>query len=243
MENNSMDDILENDSLKTEFVIRNLDLYQVFCATPDDLALENRRMTSLLEWVDRYQELGSREKMEAEGFLFPPIEPDYSPDNDWFLFERWIKGLPVRLRLGDQLSGEYFIKNPDDMDDATLAAELELLTNSLAKVQISVDLNDGIPAQLVYAYLLERLQEEFELMIEGTVHLDGCSGYCPDCFQRPWCEFGNQSCWSEDEQIGEMYVTDSVKKYLSASPVSLEILRKCQAETDKEFRTFRNMSK
>ncbi len=32
-------------------------------------------MANLLKWVDRYQELGSREKMEAEGYHFPPIDP------------------------------------------------------------------------------------------------------------------------------------------------------------------------
>lgn len=174
--------------------------------------------------------------MEAEGYDFPPIDPDFAPDNDWFLFERWMKGLPLRLRLIDQLAGVYSIKNPQDLDDATLASELELLTKALAKVRISVDLKMDVPLQLVYTYVLEQLPEEFILMVEGCMHLDGCSGYCPGCFQRPWCEFGTQSCWTEDEQIGEMYLTDTVRKYVSASPVSLEILRKCQAELDESFR-------
>lgn len=65
--------------------------------------------------------------------------------------------------------------------------------------------------------------------------MDGCSGYCPDCYQRPWCETGRSSCWTEDEKIGEMYLPDSVRKYVSASPVSLEILSKYQAEEDEKF--------
>ena len=35
-----------------------------------------------------------------------------------------------------------------------------------------------------------------------------------------------------------MLLIDSLKKYVSASPVSLQILQKCQAEKDKKFNDF-----
>jgi hypothetical protein len=231
----NIDLLLENSALKNEFAIRNLDLTQVFCATPEDLGLENRRLRNLLDWVDKYTICPSREKMEADGFLFPPIEPDFSPDDDWALFERWMKGLPVRLKVIDQLKTKYLPKNPTQLDDEEAESEIEYLCELLNEIHISIDVNDDIPPGLLYENLYKFLYEELEIMTDGICHMDGCSGYCPDCYQRPWCETGRSSCWTEDEKIGEMYLPDSVRKYVSASPVSLEILRKKQAEEDEKM--------
>lgn len=234
----NIDLVLENNSLKNEFAIRNLDLAQVFQATPDDLELENRRLNKLLDWVNKYSICPSRKKMEADGYLYPPIDPDFSPDNDWFLFERWMKGLPVRLSVFDQLTTHYIPKNPYELNDKEIADELKYLNKILYDIRICVDLKEDIPPRLAYENLMEMLREEFDLMIEGFWHIDGCSGYCPDCFQRPWCEAGSQSCWPEDEKIGEMYLHDSVRKYVSPSPTSLEVLRKFQAEEDRKIEEF-----
>jgi hypothetical protein len=238
MDSENIDLILENESLKNEFAIRNLDLDQVFQSTPDDIELENRHLNNLLDWVNKYTICPFRKKMEADGYLYPPIDPHFSPDNDWFLFERWMKGLPVRLRVFDQLSVQYIQKNPDELSDKELACELAYLNKILYEIRISVDLKEGLPARLVYTNLMDMLNEEFDLLIEGFWHLDGCTGYCPDCFQRPWCEAGSQSCWPEDEKIGEMYLHDSVRKYVSPSPVSLIVLKKYQAAEDKRIEEF-----
>jgi len=237
MSHENIDLVLENQSLRNEFVIRNLDLNQVFVATPDNLELENRRLNYLLDWVNKYTLLQSR-KMELEGYLYPPIDPDFSPDNDWFLFERWIKGLPVRLKAFEQLPTPYNPKDPSKMIDSELISELDHLSKILYKIRICVDLKEDVPPKLIYENLIEMLNEEFDLMTEGFWHIDGCGGYCPGCFQRPWCEAGSQSCWPEDEKIGEMYLVDSVRKYVSPSPMSLEILMKFQEEEDKKFEEF-----
>ena len=234
----NIDLVLENNSLKNEFAIRNLDLVHVFQATPDDLELENRRLRNLLDWVNKYSSCRSRKKMEADGYLYPPIDPDFSPDNDWFLFTRWMKGLPVRLSVFAQLTPQYIPKNPYVLNDGEIAHELKYLHNILYDIRICVDFNKDLPPRLAYEYLMEMLREEFDLMIEGFSHIDGCSGYCPDCFQRPWCETGTRSCWPEDEKIGEMYLPDSVRKYVSPSPTSLEILRRFQAEEDRKIAVF-----
>ena len=238
MDPENIDLILENEALKNEFVIRNLDLEQIFSTSQGDLQLENEHLRELLDWVDKYKMCPAREKMEADGYLFPPIEPRISPDNDWYLFERWIKGLPIRLRAFDQLDTPYTPKDPDELSDQEIMRELEFLEKALHEIRISVDLNKDVPPRMVYAYLMDTLNDEFGLMTEGSFHIDGCSGYCPECFQRPWCDTGNKSCWSEDEKIGEMFLIDSVRRYVSPSPVSLAVLRKCQAEEDKRFAEF-----
>ena len=42
MTSENIDAMLENQSLKNEFAVRNLDLSQVFSPTPDNLERENR---------------------------------------------------------------------------------------------------------------------------------------------------------------------------------------------------------
>ena len=238
MHNQNIDNLLENQSLKNEFVIRNLDLSQVFFSIQDDLERENMCLRDLLEWADKYIECGDRKKMEADGYLFPPIHPGISPDDDWYRFERWMKGLPVRMKLKDRFPSDYNPIKPEDLNDEKLMPELQKLIDHLDKLGMGLSFVNDVPPRLVYWHLYEILEEEFELLTEGGWHLDGCSGYCPGCFQRPWCESGTSCCWSEDEKAGEMVLIDSVKEFVSASPVSLSVLQKCQAEEDKEFEEF-----
>jgi hypothetical protein len=238
MNNYDIDLLLENHSLKFEFTLRKLDLSQVFHPTPDDLVRENRVLRRLLEWVDRYAECGDRTEMELEGYAFPPIEPGISPENDWYRFERWMQGLPLRQTLIEQLTPNYRPKSPDDLTDEDIMSELQALSDHLAKIGVAIDLREEIPPRLVYEHLLEILEEEFDIVGEGFWHLDGCTGYCPGCFQRPWCETGCQCCWTEDEEAGKMYLIDSVQNYVCAIPLSLSILRKFQAEEDRQFAEF-----
>ena len=230
--------LLENETLKKEFALRNLSLYEIFTPTPDALERENYVLKNLLDWVQKYSECHDRKKMEAEGYEFPPIDFCITPENDWYIFERWMNGLPVRSKYKDLLPKNYVMKNPEELNDEEILIELQKLTDALEELGSSIGLNEGIPARLVYAYLLETLEEENEMLIDGGWTNDGCSGYCPDCFQRPWCKSGGQLCWPEDVGAGKMFLIDSAKKYVSASPVSLQILQKCQAEEDKKFKDF-----
>ncbi|NIR52756.1 hypothetical protein GWO43_29470 [candidate division KSB1 bacterium] len=239
MKNDNIDEFLENQSLKDEFKMRNLDLSQVFCETPDNLQRENNVLRNLLDWVQKYSECRDRKEMEAAGYDFPPIDPGISPDNDWHRFELWMQGKPLRKRLKDRLPPGFIPTPPDELTDDELLLELEKLIEMLAEIHVAVDLVNDVPPRLLYEYLLESLEDEFDVIAEGFWHLDGCSGYCPGCFQRPWCEVGNASCWPEDEEAEKMFLIDSVKKYVSPSPVSLQILKKLQEEEDREFDEFR----
>lgn len=238
MKKDSIDIILENQSLKSEFSIRGLDLDQVFYETPDDIKRENRLLINLLDWVTEYNLCQDRKEMEAQGYLFPPISPNIDPDNDWFRFKRWLKGEPIRQKLGDLLPVDFIPRDPKNLSCNEITSILNELSELLYEIHFSIDYIEDVPALLKYQYLLENLEDEFDIIEDGYWHLDGCSGYCPGCFQRPWCDSGNKSCWSEDEEAGEMYLTEMVKKYVNASSVSLQILQKFQAEEDKNFEEF-----
>lgn len=232
----NIDSLLENQSLKKEFEIRSLDLSQVFYLTPDNLERENIVLRNLLDWVQKYSQCRDRKKMEAEGYEFSPIEPGISPENDWYLFERWINDLPIRQKLKDWLPQYFFPQQSERLNSQEIYYELNKLIEHLNSINISVDLNENIPYCLQYNYLLEYLDEEYDIIIDGSWHLDGCTGYCPDCIQRPWCETGNKSCWPEDEEAGEINLPESVKKYVSSSPMSLQILKTIQAAEDSNIR-------
>ena len=238
MKSENIDNILENQNLKKEFVIRNLDLYQVFFPIPDDIERENYCLLHLLDWVDKYREFnGNRKAMEKDGYLYPPIEPDISPEDDWYRFELWLKGEPVRKKLREILKPYYEPPAPKTLDDNEIVAALDRFVEALDDVSIIAAFMDNkdLPHRLSYTYLWECLEDEYELFNEGFYHIDGCSGSCPWCFQRPWCDLGTTSCWKEDEQAGVMYLPEIVKPYVSASPVSLQILQEHQAKEDREM--------
>lgn len=233
----------QNLAFKRAFERLRLDLPEVMEFTPLDVDLENRRLQNLLDFVDRYQRCGGREAMEAiaGSFVFPPIFPGISPESDWYRFEQWMQGKPVRQKLSEQLSKNAVFSKPEDIGDGAIEAELERLEAAINRANYGISLNEGIPPRLVYAYLYENLGQTFELdePSGGGWFLDGCSGYCPGCFQRPWCPSGEGSCWPEDEAAGKMHLIDELSAYVSASPQSLEILQRLQAAEDASFERFK----
>jgi len=238
---------LHNQSLKSAFAMRGLDLSQVWQPTPEDPELENRQLERLLDWVEKYEFCPDRVQMEADGYDFPPIYPGIDPDSDWLAFELWMQNKPVRAKMKEQLNPPGGIspagllkKDPKDMSDEEIEAELEKLYACLEGTHFSIDLNEGVPARFVYTIVREVLNEEFEFIVGGGWHIDGCSGVCPECFQRPWCEVGGSSCWTEDEEAGEMVYPPEVRRYVLPSPVSLKILQARQKEEDERFRDFQN---
>lgn len=234
----SIDIVLENQNLKNEFTIRNLDLSQIWQPTPDDLELENRQLRHLLDWVDKYNECPDRKKLEALGYLFPPISFDIDPEADWYRFKRWMRGLPTRKTLVDQLPPGFKIRTSEEIPEEEIEAALDELIKQLERINYGISIANEVPPRLIYEDLLEILDEEHEMLGMPGWCLDGCDGYCPGCFQRPWCEQGGNCCWQEDEKAGRMVFPDSVKRYVAASPVSLQILQACQAEEDQKMAEF-----
>lgn len=226
----------QNLRYKQAFQDLGLNLQEVFEFTPLDLDLENRRLENLLAFLKKFQKYGSQELMELEegAYCFPPIFPGISPESDWFRFEQWLLGQPVRKTITEQMPTTFIIKNPDEIPESEIESELEALIQAVKQVGYGFSLSKDIPARLVYKMIREWIGEEFELdgAGGGGWFFDGCSGYCPGCEQRPWCETGLKACWSEDEEAGKMFLMDELKDYVSASPQSLAILQTHQAEKD-----------
>ncbi|HFA52143.1 MAG TPA: hypothetical protein ENJ95_24260 [Bacteroidetes bacterium] len=239
------DDLLpyrQNLAFKKEFELLGLDLAEVFEFTPLDLDLENSRLEHLLDFVKKYQQYGSQEVMElVEGrFCFPPIFPGISPESDWHRFKLWLNGEVTRKTIEEQLPTAFEVKDPSIVPDEELETELERLLDAVFSAGYGIALNEGIPPRIVYGQVLEWIGHTVELSSPdgGGWTFDGCTGYCPGCFQRPWCETGHSSCWPEDEKAGKMQLPGELKDYVSASPQSLDILRELQAKEDAEMKKF-----
>jgi hypothetical protein len=209
---NRTDPKTENRQLRAQFKIMGLEVDEVIYACPERLDHENRRLRSLLEWVMAYRLYRSRAAMEEKGFFYPPVEPGMDPDSDWLIFEAWMQGKPVSWTF----EGVYGrMTPPEDLVDREIQTKLVELLARLAERGVHVDLEAGVPARLAYselrAYLL---QAEFEIHAPGVTTHIGCSSYCPECFQRPWCGVGMEERWREDDETGAMAFPLACRPYV-----------------------------
>jgi hypothetical protein len=103
----------------------------------------------------------------------------------------------IRSLLPDDLD----LAPADGIDERELSRRLNRILLILEDHGICLDLIGRVPDEVVYHYLLtEALNDELPMELpEGFIyHIDGCDGYCPQCFQRPYCETGKDP-WPEDE--------------------------------------------
>ena len=230
----------KNLALRRLFSNRGLDLEAVMEFTPHDLDLENLRLQSLAEFIVEYDRYGSQEAMEVikGDYVFPPIFPGISPMSDWLRFVRWLEGKPVSQELRHILPASYApFRAPADISDDEIEAEARRLVSAIEEAGIGVCLREELPPRILYTYLYEQLSDHFYID-DGGWNIDGCSGYCPGCVQRPWCEPGQMLCWNEDEEAGKMYLIEELAAYVSASPQSLALLQQSQAEEDAALAKF-----
>jgi len=87
----------------------------------------------------------------------------------------------------------------DTLPDDILEQKLEELEKIMAKHNIYLELSKKMPKRLIYKYLVEEeLESEIEVVPGMTTHIDGCDGWCPDCFQADYCETKDQ-IWTKEE--------------------------------------------
>ena len=81
-----------------------------------------------------------------------------------------MKRLPVKLSVYEQLSTKYIPNNPSDLSDIELVSELEYLYKILYEIRICVDLREELPSRLTYEYLIQEMNEKFDLMVDFAYH-------------------------------------------------------------------------
>jgi hypothetical protein len=178
---------------------------------------ENWILEDLLDWVLAYRRCPNRTVLEKRGYHYPPVEPDCDPDSDWLMFERWMQGKPVSWKPADVFDE---IPDPDCLTDIQAEASMGSVCERLAERDVTVDYQEGVPARLALAMLRKELTEsEFQFTAPGTrCVISGCTGYCPDCFQRPWCKMGDDLEWTEDDEAGGMAVPEVCRPFMKDAP-------------------------
>lgn len=241
MKNKEITPYQKNQALKQQFSKLGLELEQVMYYTPMELDLENRRLQSLLDYVIRYKECGeSQEAMIALDDPFPPIHPMISPESDWYRFKLWLKGEPLVMKLRDQAGIPPLEKPIIEMAEEEVEEAIQVRLEALEKVQIKVGLQK-LPSHIFLMVLCEMLEEEFERMEGGGWMLDACSGYCPGCLQRPWCNTGQGLGWKEDNDSGGMHLREELKDYVSMAPQPQEVLEGYNRALEEECESFRSV--
>src|ERR1035437_1464027 len=167
----------ENRTLRDALAARGLAVADVMEPASDAVS-ERRRLAEITAWVVAWERLGgNRQAMTAAGYRYPPVDPDFDPDNDWLLFERWVRGRPVRWNYS-RIFGP--LPDPAALSEAGLSAELDRVRRRLDARGVCLEFAPQLPAAAAYGWLHDTLPNtHFEYLATGTrLHLDGCAGDC-----------------------------------------------------------------
>jgi len=79
----------------------------------------------------------------------------------------------------------------EDMGETELTRRVEFLEDVLSDNGILLELSPALPPAETYKYIVEEMLSEFipcSIPERGAIHFTGCGGWCPDCFQKEYCE-------------------------------------------------------
>lgn len=168
--------------------LRGLGLNPVEIGWRDGVGREAmQHLESIVAWVRRWRATnGDRDRMVQQGFTFPPVVPDISPEQDWHCFTRWMRHLPLHWSY-EREHGP--LPADTELTDEQIGALLDVAVERLKNRGVVLALAYGLPDRVCYRWLREELRTQaFEYLGAGTeLTLDGCSGDCETCFQNAWC--------------------------------------------------------
>jgi hypothetical protein len=163
------------------------------------------------EWEEQFSKERLREEndrlrqgIENEGGLFfkaPAMTPELENEFLQHVLDFESADRMPKRTIRSLFPDGFEFPPADGLTRRELSAKLNQILLILEDHGICLDLVGKVPDRMVYDHLLqEALNDEIPLELpEGFhYHMDGCDGYCPECFQRPYCETGKDP-WPEDE--------------------------------------------
>lgn len=200
-----------NRGLRRWFTSRGLPLEEVWSPSTDDPEQQNRELERLQRWVESWTEFRHRDSLVVRGFEEPPVTGSGDLEQRWSCFVRWTGLEPEDPTIRRAFEGREL---PDHLSQEELVRQIDQMLDILEERKVAVSLHRGVPLELIHTFLSMALEEEF---VPGFFNvLDGCDGYCPGCFQRPWCETGLEGHWPlEDEQADGFALPLEVKILLA----------------------------
>lgn len=91
----------------------------------------------------------------------------------------------------------------DRLSKKELKNKLDFIFEILAQNNIQVALPGKLPDEQLYTYLTtDIIPNELTFPPHNTGFcyvIDGCDGYCPECFQKDYCEVKDEIGWDEED--------------------------------------------
>lgn len=151
---------------------------------------------------------------QNELFLKTGVEIQPSEDGDPFMHNQFLKSV-LTYEEADK-EPEVLISSlfpdcsefPDEkmLSDVQIVQKLDEIYKTLSAYNIEFGFSEELPDRVLYKHLTE------EVIPEDTIHastqagftcvLDGCSGNCPDCFQKDYCKIGMEYEDNDEESKG-----------------------------------------
>lgn len=153
-------------------------------------------------WTDKEQEKIDLElenrSLETEiklkgGFFGKEKNLDPSLENAFLksiiAFESGDKDLKILMRA--IFPDDYKFPPVGSMSKKVLSEKLDDIASIFEEHRIGLDFSEEVPDKVLYKYLVETCiaKEMIESSIpEGSmVYLNGCTGFCEECFQKEYC--------------------------------------------------------
>ena len=79
----------------------------------------------------------------------------------------------------------------EEMNETELVKIVQFLEDILMDNGILLELSPALPAAITYKYIVEEMLSDLipcNIPEGAALHYDGCGGWCPDCFQKEYCE-------------------------------------------------------
>lgn len=107
-----------------------------------------------------------------------------------------------RREIRDLFPDDFEFPPATSMDKAQVKEKLRAIEAVLGAHRIFLDLSASAPDEVVYEYFVTEVMDE-RVPLESPegfdYHIDGCDGYCPECFQRDFCEVRKEIGWDDEE--------------------------------------------
>jgi hypothetical protein len=121
----------------------------------------------------------------------------FAPDMDPLTLNQFLKHILFIEDIGPQITiGSLFPPNftfppLEEMSETELITKIEFIVAILTDTGIVLELSPDLPPDLTYKYIVEEMLPEVvhcNIPERSAIHFTGCGGWCPECFQKDYCE-------------------------------------------------------
>ena len=136
-------------------------------------------------------------------------ETEQTLEDHFAEIENYLSGSDSGPTFGDHcgLESQYF-PPADFFTDGELLLICSEFDQMMLTYNLTVERPENVSISLVYAAIIKTLDTQTSISSHGTLHLDFCSGYAPDCFWKEYChclEF-----WNNLDHNGDIDITKGI---------------------------------